>query len=85
MRNVSRTHRVDLDWLCDRIDLDPMMQVKCVNTTQQLADILAEGCFTGVRWTQLTLLANIMTHTTFTQSNFSVSSAVVNRFFFQNE
>ena len=23
MRHVSRTHRVALDWLCDRINLDP--------------------------------------------------------------
>ena len=39
-----------------------------------------KGSFTGARWTQLTLLVNIMTHTTFTQSNLSVSSPVVNLF-----
>ena len=37
-----------------------------------------QGSFTRDRWTQLTLLMNIMTHTTFTESNLSVSSAVVN-------
>ena len=37
--------------------------------------------FTRERWTQLTLLVNIMTYTTFTQSNWSVSSAVVNPLF----
>ena len=36
-----------------------------------------KGSFTGDRWTKLTLLVNIMTHTTFTHSNLSVSSAVV--------
>ena len=41
--------------------------------------------FTGDRWTQLTQLVKIMTRTTFTQSNLSVSSVVVNPFFFQHE
>ena len=36
------------------------------------------GSVTGDRWTQQKLLVNITTHTTFTQSNLSVSSAVVN-------
>ena len=27
MRHVSRTHRVALDWLFDRINLDPMIQI----------------------------------------------------------
>ena len=39
MRHTSRTHRVDLDWQYDRNNLDPMIQIKCVNTTQELADI----------------------------------------------
>ena len=81
MRHVSRTHRVDLDGLHDRVtNLDPKTQTKHVNITQQLADILTKGSFTGDRWTQLTLQVNIMTHTTFTQINLSVSSAVVNPF-----
>ena len=28
-----------LDWQYDRNNLDPMIQIKCVNTTQELADI----------------------------------------------
>ena len=39
MRHVSGTHRVCLDLLCDRINLNPMIQIKYVGTTQQLADI----------------------------------------------
>ena len=40
-----------------------------------------KGSFTGDRRTQLTPLVNIMTHTTFTQRNLSLSSAVVNPVF----
>ena len=42
MSYVSRTHRVDYDWLYDRINLDPMIQILYVNTTKQLADILTK-------------------------------------------
>ena len=40
MRHVSRTHRVALDWLFDRINLDPKTQIKYIDTKNQLADIL---------------------------------------------
>ena len=40
MRHVSRTHRVALDWLFDRINLDPKIQIKYIDTKNQLADIL---------------------------------------------
>ena len=30
MRHVSRTHRVGFDWLSDRINLDPKIQIKYV-------------------------------------------------------
>ena len=33
MGHVSRTHRVDLDWLFDRIGLGPGIQIKFVDTT----------------------------------------------------
>ena len=81
MRHVSRKHRVDLDRLFDCINLDPMIQIKYVNTTRQFTDILTRGSFTRDRWTPLTLLVNIMTHTTSAQSNLSVSSVVVNPLF----
>ena len=42
MRHVSRTHRVALDWLFDRINLDPKIQVKYIDTKNQLADILTK-------------------------------------------
>ena len=45
MRHVSRTHRVALDWLFDRINLDPKIQIKYIDTKNQLADILTKGQF----------------------------------------
>ena len=46
MRHVSTTHRVALDWLFDRINLDPKIQTKYTDTKNQLADILTKGNFT---------------------------------------
>ena len=40
MRHVSRKHRVALDWLFDRINLDPKIQINYVDTNNQLADSL---------------------------------------------
>ena len=48
MRHVSRTHRVALDWLFDRINLDPKIQIKYIDTKNQLADILTKGSFSHV-------------------------------------
>ena len=38
--NVARTHRVDLEWLFERVNLDHCILIKYVRTTDQLADIL---------------------------------------------
>ena len=46
MRHVSRTHRVPLDWLFDRINLDPKIQIKYIDTKNQFADILTKRNFT---------------------------------------
>ena len=43
MRHVSRTHRVALDWLFDRNNLDSKIQIKYIDTKNQLADILTKG------------------------------------------
>ena len=45
MRHVSRTHRVALDWLFERINLDPKIQIKYIDTKNQLAVILTKGKF----------------------------------------
>ena len=39
MRHVSRTHRGALDWLFDRINLVSKIQIKYIDTKNQLADI----------------------------------------------
>ena len=59
MRHVSRTHRVALDWLFDRINLDSKIQIKYIDTKNQLADILTKGSFTRDEWNQLLCLFNI--------------------------
>ena len=40
MRHISRTHRVALDSLFDRINSDPKIQIKYADTTNQMADML---------------------------------------------
>ena len=59
MRHVSRTHRVALDWLFDRISLDPKIQMKYIDTKNQLADMLTKGNFTRDEWNHLLCLFNI--------------------------
>ena len=46
MRHVSRNHRVALDWLFDKINLDSKFKNRYIDTNHQLADILTEGNFT---------------------------------------
>ena len=59
MRHVSRTHRVALDWFFDRNNLDPKIQIKYIDTKNQLADILTKGNFTRDEWNHLLCLFNI--------------------------
>ena len=58
MRHVSRTRRVALDWLFDRINLDSKIQIKYIDTKNQLADILTKGNFTRDEWNHLLILFN---------------------------
>ena len=59
MRHVSRTHRVALDWLFDRINLDSKIQIKYIDTKNQVAHILTKGNFTRDEWNHLLSLFNI--------------------------
>ena len=38
MRHVSRTHRANEDWLCERINLDPSISIRFVSSNQQVED-----------------------------------------------
>ena len=75
MRHVSKTHRVALDWLFDRINLDTKIQIKFIDTKNQLADILTKGNFTRDEWNHLLCLFN-MSHF----SSTVCSAAVAKRF-----
>ena len=59
MRHVSRTHRVALGWLFDRINLDSKIQIKYTDTKNQLADMPTKGNFTRDEWNHLLSLFNI--------------------------
>ena len=45
MRHVSRTHRVALDWLFDRTNLDPKIQIKYIDTKKPTRRHTDEGKF----------------------------------------
>ena len=59
MRHVSRTHRVAHDWLFDRINLQPQIQMEYVDTENQLADILTK------EWDHFLRLFNILSFSMF--------------------
>ena len=59
MRHASRTHRVALDLLFDRINLDPKFQIRHIDSKHQIADILTKGNFTRDEWNNLLRLFNI--------------------------
>ena len=58
-RHVSRTSRVALDGLFDTINLDPKIQIRCIDTKHQLADILTKGNFTHDEWNNLLHSCNV--------------------------
>ena len=70
MRHASRPHRVALDWLFDRINLDTKIQIRDIDTKHQLSDMLTKGNFTRDEWNHLLCLFNI--------SNFSSTCCTKN-------
>ena len=63
MRHVPRTHKVDLDWLFERVKNDPGFNIFYVHTKLQVADILTKGNFTVEAFSRLCELANILDNT----------------------
>ena len=57
LRHVSRTHRIDLDWLFERISCDPGVFMKWVGTKEQLGDIFTKDSFTAESWNSLLRLS----------------------------
>ena len=69
MRHVSRTHRVAVDSLLDRINLDPKIQIRYVDTKNQPADTLTGGSFARDGWDHLLRLLNILNFSMFSCSH----------------
>ena len=59
MRHVARTHRVDLDFLFERIREDTGIFLRFIGTKLQVADLFTKGSFNAQDWKNLTMLANI--------------------------
>ena len=63
MRHVSRTHRVALDWLFDRITLDAKIQIHFIDSKhQQIADIVTKGNFTVMSGTTSSFVEHLPSH-----------------------
>ena len=60
LRHVVRTHRVDLDFVCECIRDDRGVTIRFISTKQQIADMLTKGQFTGAQWQHLMRLAQII-------------------------
>ena len=71
IRHVSKTHGVALDWLLNRINLEPKIQIKYVDTQNQFADTLTIGSLSRDEWNHLLRLFNIMSFSMFSCSHFS--------------
>ena len=56
---MSRTHRVALDRLFERVNLHSKNQIRFIETKHQLADILTKGNFRRDQWNNLLQLFNI--------------------------
>ena len=56
MRHVSSTHRVALDWLFDRIYLDPKIQIKYIYTKNPTRRHTDKENFTRDEWNHLLCL-----------------------------
>ena len=59
MRHVTRTHRVDLDFLFTVINSHPGIFMSFISNKQQIADILTKGQFTSVQWNALCALCQL--------------------------
>ena len=53
MSHVARTHRVNLDWLLERLHIDDSIYCRYVESKHQLADILTKPGFTKELWCNL--------------------------------
>ena len=74
MRHESRAHRVAPDWLFDRVNLDPKVQINYVESQTPLADIVTKSSFTRDEWhILLHPFFHSLNDTTFSCSHFQQS------------
>ena len=59
LKHVPRTHRINLDWLFERIRTDPGVFLRYVGTKEQIGDMFTKGAFTADQWWRLCRLAQI--------------------------
>ena len=59
MRHVPRVHRVDVDWLLEKILTDTGINIRYINTKAQIADIFTKGSFTEITWKVLCRLFQV--------------------------
>ena len=59
LKHVPRTHRIDLDWLFERIQMDPCIFGRYIHTKLQIADMLTKGNFTSEQWLVLCSLMHL--------------------------
>ena len=50
MKHVPRTHRINIDWLFERIRMDPCIYGRYIHTKLQIADMLTKGNFAAEQW-----------------------------------
>ena len=76
MRYESRTHRVSLDWLFERIHQNSNISVKYVHTHQQIAEIFTKSSFAREKWKEsINLFGTVLESSDL--SPFSVVAALV--------
>ena len=59
LKHVARTHRIDLDWLFERLNSDPAFYGRYIHTKLQIADMLTKGHFTSEQWNALCSLIRV--------------------------
>ena len=58
LRHISRTHRINIDWMYERIDGDQVC-IRHVPTKDQVADMLTKGSFKEMLWNHLMSLTSL--------------------------
>ena len=76
MRHVSRTHRVNLDWLFKRRHLNSNISVTYDHANQQIADMLTKGSCTSDKWSELMVLLGTVPESVH-RSPFSIVAALI--------